>query len=253
MTKKEWDELQAQFLADHARTGIKLKEWCKARGMEFNSARRYIKTRTAQNAQEDAQKTAQKKVRNAQREEAEASKSGRVKKDIPDTGTRSKSPETKRAHYNSRPGNQNALKHGGYARRLLLKDEVIEDAKALTLEDELFRLRANNLVAAENIGRWLTKLDDAEGDQERKVLMENISAAEKAMMRNTVRIESIVGTLATVGKIFADTDYRKAATDKVSLEADRLRRDAGIDDGNGERDLNDFYSDIQTDAESGPA
>ncbi|HDK0301090.1 TPA: hypothetical protein PRT57_005235, partial [Escherichia coli] len=52
------------------------------------------------------------------------------------------------------PGNQQALKHGGYARRLLLKDEVIEDAKALTLEDELFRLRANNLVAAENIGRW---------------------------------------------------------------------------------------------------
>ncbi len=151
------------------------------------------------------------------------------------------------------PGNQQALKHGGYARRLLLKDEVIEDAKALTLEDELFRLRANNLVAAENIGRWLTKLEDAEEDQERKVLMENISAAEKAMMRNTVRIESIVGTLATVGKIFADTDYRKAATDKVSLEADRLRRDAGIDDGNGERDLNDFYSDIQTDAESGPA
>ncbi|HEC2119023.1 TPA: hypothetical protein R1887_001539 [Klebsiella oxytoca] len=152
-----------------------------------------------------------------------------------------------------KPGNQQALKHGGYARRLLLKDEVIEDAKALTLEDELFRLRANNLVAAENIGRWLTKLEDIEGDQERKVLMENISAAEKAMMRNTVRIESIVGTLATVGKIFADTDYRKAATDKVSLEADRLRRDAGIDDGNGERDLNDFYSDIQTDVESDSA
>ena len=146
------------------------------------------------------------------------------------------------------PGNQQALKHGGYARRLLLKDEVIEDAKALTLEDELFRLRANNLVAAENIGRWLVSLEDANGDQERKMLMENISAAEKAMMRNTVRIESIVGTLATVGKIFADTAYRKAATDKVSLEADRLRRDAGIDDGNGERDLNDFYSDIQTDA-----
>ncbi|QCT20827.1 hypothetical protein FEM41_14815 [Jejubacter calystegiae] len=149
------------------------------------------------------------------------------------------------------PGNQHALKHGGYARRLLLKDEVIEDARALTLEDELFRLRASNLVASENIGRWITLLEDAEGDQQRKVLMDNISAAEKAMMRNTVRIESIVGTLATVGKIFADTDYRKAATEKVSLEADRLRRDAGIDDGNGERDLNDFYADIQADPESG--
>ncbi|EAW4761596.1 hypothetical protein GHX70_16910 [Salmonella enterica] len=140
------------------------------------------------------------------------------------------------------------MKHGGYARRLLLKDEVVEDARALTLEDELFRLRANNLMAAENIGRWLTLLEDAEEEQQRKILMDNISAAEKAMMRNTVRIESIVGTLATVGKIHADTDYRVAATDKVSLEADRLRRDAGIDDGNGERDLNDFYTDIQTDA-----
>lgn len=152
------------------------------------------------------------------------------------------------------PGNQKALKHGGYARRLLLKDEVIEDAKALTLEDELFRLRANNLVAAENIGRWITLLEDIGLDEEqpRKVLMDNIKAAEAAMMRNTVRIESITGTLATVNKIFADTDYRVAATDKVSLEADRLRRDAGIDDGNGERDLNDFYSDIQADPQSGP-
>ncbi|MGC4125031.1 hypothetical protein [Enterobacter sp.] len=151
------------------------------------------------------------------------------------------------------PGNQHALKHGGYARRLLLKDEVIEDARALTLEDELFRLRANNLVAAENIGRWVTRLEDIPmgEEQPRKVLMDNIRAAENAMMRNTVRIESITGTLATVNKIFADTDYRVAATDKISLEADRLRRDAGIDDGNGERDLNDFYSDIHTDAESG--
>ncbi|HEJ0258491.1 TPA: hypothetical protein SLP22_000845 [Klebsiella pneumoniae] len=151
------------------------------------------------------------------------------------------------------PGNQQALKHGGYARRMLYKDDIIEDAAVLQLEDELFRLRANNLTAAENIGRWLTLMEDAESDEARDKLAALMAAADKAMMRNTVRIESIVGTLATVGKIFADTDYRKAATDKVSLEADRLRRDAGIDDGNGERDLNDFYSDIQTDAESGPA
>lgn len=52
-----------------------------------------------------------------------------------------------------KPRNQAALKHGGYARRLLLSDEVIEDANSLTLEDELFRLRASNLVASENIGR----------------------------------------------------------------------------------------------------
>jgi hypothetical protein len=52
------------------------------------------------------------------------------------------------------PGNQNALKHGGYGRRMLLSDAITEDAKLLTLDDELFWLRAANLTAAENIGRW---------------------------------------------------------------------------------------------------
>ncbi|MEL1723111.1 hypothetical protein [Klebsiella variicola] len=222
MTKKEWDELQAQFLADHARTGIKLKEWCKARGMEFNSARRYIKTRTAQNTQEDAQKTAQKKVRNAQREEAEASKSGRVKKDITDTGTRSKSPETKRAHYNSRPGNQNALKHGGYGRRMLLSDAITEDAQMLTLDDELFWLRAASLTAAENIGRWQTELETADSEQA-KDLHDLISQAQKAMHRNTARIESLEYTKAAIIKQRVDAAYREAATEKVELEIDVLK------------------------------
>ncbi|EDR6986860.1 hypothetical protein AAL83_003370, partial [Salmonella enterica subsp. enterica serovar Eko] len=127
------------------------------------------------------------------------------------------------------PGNQHALKHGGYARRFLLKDEVVEDARALTLEDELFRLRANNLMAAENIGRWLTLLEDAEEERQRKILMDNISAAENAMMRNTARIESIERTLAmldiiavTPAKIIADTEYRTAAREKVKAETDIL-------------------------------
>ncbi|MGR8820204.1 hypothetical protein ACPZ8L_25390 [Klebsiella variicola subsp. variicola] len=230
MTKKEWDELQAQFLADHARTGIKLKEWCKARGMEFNSARRYIKTRTAQNAQEDAQKTAQKKVRNAQREEAEASKSGRVKKDIPDTGTRSKSPETKPIRGSRtapptnafQPGNQNALKHGGYGRRMLLSDAITEDAQMLTLDDELFWLRAASLTAAENIGRWQTELETA-GSEQAKDLHDLISQAQKAMHRNTARIESLEYTKAAIIKQRVDAAYREAATEKVELEIDVLK------------------------------
>lgn len=230
MTKKEWDELQAQFLADHARTGIKLKEWCKARGMEFNSARRYIKTRTAQNAQEDAQKTAQKKVRNAQKEEAEASKSGQVKAASPDTGTRSKSPETKPIRGSRtapptnafQPGNQNALKHGGYGRRMLLSDAITEDAQMLTLDDELFWLRAASLTAAENIGRWQTELETADSEQA-KDLHDLISQAQKAMHRNTARIESLEYTKAVIIKQRVDAAYREAATEKVELEIDVLK------------------------------
>lgn len=142
------------------------------------------------------------------------------------------------------PGNQHALKHGGYGRRLLLSDATSEDAQALSLDDELFWLRAANLTAAENIGRWSTMMDDAADEDERQQFLDNISAAEKAMHRNTARIESLELTKASI-------EHRLASTDKVSLEADRLRRDAGVDDGNGDRDLNDFYSDIQTDPESG--
>ena len=44
------------------------------------------------------------------------------------------------------PGNQNALKHGGYGRRMLLSDAITEDAQMLTLDDELFLLRAASLT-----------------------------------------------------------------------------------------------------------
>ncbi|MBJ9266523.1 terminase small subunit [Citrobacter sp. Ce104] len=62
MAKPDWGALQHQFLADHAKTGISPKEWCEAQGLNYTSARRYIKKPTAQ-------KTAQKKVRNAQTEQ----------------------------------------------------------------------------------------------------------------------------------------------------------------------------------------
>ncbi|VFS74504.1 Terminase small subunit [Kluyvera cryocrescens] len=63
MAKPDWGALQDQFLAEHAKTGISPKEWCEAQGLNYTSARRYIKKPTAQ-------KTAQKKARNAQTEQA---------------------------------------------------------------------------------------------------------------------------------------------------------------------------------------
>ncbi|HED1444830.1 TPA: hypothetical protein R4S78_005188 [Klebsiella pneumoniae] len=257
MAKPDWGALQHQFLAEHAKTGISPKDWCAAQGLNYSSAKRYIKVTTYG---ANSQKKSANKPANSQKEKGGASKNGKVKKNQPDSGTRSKSPETKPIRGSRtapptnafQPGNQNALKHGGYGRRMLLSDAITEDAQMLTLDDELFWLRAASLTAAENIGRWQTELETADSEQA-KDLHDLISQAQKAMHRNTARIESLEYTKASIIKQRADVTYREAATDKVSLEADRLRRDAGIDDGNGERDLNDFYSDIQTDAESGPA
>lgn len=242
MAKPDWGDLQKRFLSEHAKTGISPKEWCEAQGLNYSTAKRYIKIA---NGSANSQKKSANKTANSQKEKVAKSKPPAGLVDNCEVAKPSNSPETKRAHYNSRPGNQNALKHGGYGRRMLLSDAITEDAQALTLDDELFWLRAANLTAAENIGRWQTELEIADGDTANN-LHELISSAQKAMHRNTARIESLEFTKASI-------EHRLASTDKVSLEADRLRRDAGVDDGNGDRDLNDFYSDIQTDAESGPA
>ncbi|WP_434101959.1 terminase small subunit [Klebsiella quasipneumoniae] len=64
MAKPDWGELQQRFLSDHAATGVSPKDWCEAQGLNYATARRYIKKPTAQ----AAQKPAQKKLRTAQKE-----------------------------------------------------------------------------------------------------------------------------------------------------------------------------------------
>ncbi|HBV7338335.1 TPA: terminase small subunit [Klebsiella variicola] len=64
MAKPDWGELQQRFLSDHAATGVSPKDWCEAQGLNYATARRYIKKPTAQTAQ----KPAQRKLRTVQKE-----------------------------------------------------------------------------------------------------------------------------------------------------------------------------------------
>jgi hypothetical protein len=66
MAKPDWGVLQQRFLSEHAATGVSPKEWCEAQGLNYATARRYIKKPAA----ESAQKSAQKKVRTAQKEQS---------------------------------------------------------------------------------------------------------------------------------------------------------------------------------------
>ena len=66
MAKPDWGELQQRFLSEHAKTGVSPKEWCEAQGLNYATARRYIKKPTAQTAQ----KPALKKVRTAQKDKS---------------------------------------------------------------------------------------------------------------------------------------------------------------------------------------
>lgn len=62
MVKPDWSELQDRFLSEHAESGVSPKEWCESQGLNYATARRYIK-KPAQSAQ----KSAQRKTRSAQK------------------------------------------------------------------------------------------------------------------------------------------------------------------------------------------
>ncbi|MCE1480471.1 terminase small subunit [Enterobacter hormaechei] len=56
MIKPDWGVLQQRFLSDHVATGVSPKEWCEAQGLNYATARRYIKKPSAQSVQKSAQK-----------------------------------------------------------------------------------------------------------------------------------------------------------------------------------------------------
>lgn len=64
MAKPDWGALQHQFLAEHAKTGISPKDWCAAQGLNYSSAKRYIKA-TSYGA--NSQKKSANKSANSQR------------------------------------------------------------------------------------------------------------------------------------------------------------------------------------------
>ncbi|HFI2181679.1 terminase small subunit [Enterobacter roggenkampii] len=66
MAKPDWGVLQQRFLSEHAATGVSPKEWCEAQGLNYATARRYIKRPYAQTAQ----KPAQKKMRSTQKDKS---------------------------------------------------------------------------------------------------------------------------------------------------------------------------------------
>ncbi|MDV1832809.1 terminase small subunit [Escherichia coli] len=59
MSRPNWGALQQEYIAEYTRSGISPVAWCEARGLNYATARRYIK-KTPKNAQTEMRKTAQK-------------------------------------------------------------------------------------------------------------------------------------------------------------------------------------------------
>ncbi|PSU24691.1 terminase [Photobacterium phosphoreum] len=248
----DWKQLQLQFLADNDKTSITAKEWCHERGLNYQSARRYIKMRTAQN------KTAQfNNVRNAQSGTAQSKKVRKVEnikeedesaikrtnsKSGPANTAKRKRKSSSSKFKNGKPGNphpsqsfdignQHARKHGGYSARFD-DQSLFDEAAQMSLEEELKLCRARALNCIDTMKQIRADMVNAESVEQRIELYNVITSTEQALDRNVVRIESITKTLSSIRidtvneqKIMKDTDRIEAATTKLKLEADNLAKE----------------------------
>ncbi|QKJ87416.1 hypothetical protein PMPD1_2474 [Paramixta manurensis] len=267
MAKHDWKALQEEFLREHAATGITAQEWCERRGLKYQSARRYIKPRAAQNAQENMRKSAQRS--NSAQNCAKGDGSGANNNcDADNTNDNNGSDPQQDAKLNGRdkkgrftegnPGNPNAVspfvpghkysqKHSAYA-KYLDADELFEAVADSDLHDELIFTRARALSVTKTMKRIMEDLKNAESVEQRIELYDKLLKAEQGLDRNVARIESIERTLSSLAlnaiqipRLSEDTHRIKAATSKLKAETEKLTAES--------RDvttpLSDVVSDIQ--------
>ncbi len=266
MAKTDWAELNAEFLQEHEATGISAKDWCDSRGLNYNSARRYLKSRGQSPAQPDKSRVAAQTAHSEVRKTAQSAQSAQAKRnevkgkgeerrmEKSSASTRTPADSGQNSKTNGRdqsgrfiegnPGNPNppnqwqpgdrpALTHGGYA-QFLDAEELFDHAEELRLTDELVFTRARVISVTKTMKSLQQDLVEAKEVTDRIALYDKILRAEQALDRNIQRIESIERTLSalridevTGPKIEADTKRINAATRKLTAEADRLEKDGG--------------------------
>lgn len=273
MAKTDWEAAAKLFALENERSGIGAKDWCEQNGLNYQSARRYLKTRgqspsskkdsrvQAPNGKSKSSKTAQtaqKPVRktNAQKQTAQNDECANAQIE-PSLEQNSENQSTDEVKYNGRddagrfiagnPGNQNPsysfperhqinTKHGGYSRFFDDEPELYDEAKALSIIDEIHFVRARILSTTKALTKIRIDLAESETLQDRVSLYESLVKAEQALDRNIGRVESLTKTLSTLRlddatepKIKAETERIRSAKRKLDAESVKLERDQGGD------------------------
>ncbi|EER6665899.1 terminase [Escherichia coli] len=250
MAKLDWKKLEQAFRREHARTGIKLQDWCRQNNISYGTARRYIKLRKnlPRNSEESAQKNAQKSAqiddqksaqKNAHESDGEASYDEASGDDGSDEQCAKNCANSAKTKRNSRSGNPHpvarfsdrnthAVRHRGYA-KYLEADNLMDDASDMVLFDELVFTRARALSVTGTLKKMFADLKEAADVETRVALYDKILKAEQALDRNIARIESIERSLLTLDvlaetapKLRADRERINAARDKLRAETDIL-------------------------------
>lgn len=232
MAKTDWDSAAKLFAMENDRSGISVQDWCERNGLNYQSARRYLKTRaksstkskTSRTAAQSSTKkpkknaqTAQKSLRksNAQNNSAQIKECANAQIE-PEFDDDVELGEPDNPEYNGRdekgkfakgnPGNQNPSysfpeghqinrTHGGYA-KYFDEPEVFDEVDELSIIDEIRFVRARIIVCTKSLNEIRRDLERVETLSERVSLYESLVRAEQALDRNIARVESLTRTLS---------------------------------------------------------
>ena len=205
MAKTDWDSVAKLFAIESERTGVSAKDWCEQNGYNYQSARRYLKTRAqspsnkkdsrvatskqTKSSKKTAQ-TAQKPVRksNAQNNSAQIKEcaNAQIEPDVDDDVELGEpdNPEYKgrdekgrfvKGEYEGNPnpsysfpeGHQINRTHGGYAKYLRIDDlEVGDESEIVGLIAERRMFRARIASALRTIFETEQQLSEPETTQD---------------------------------------------------------------------------------------
>lgn len=200
----KWDDLKTLFLKEHEESGIGPRDFCESHGLNYATARRYIKL---------PQTNLKKQPKARERKTKEGKQKPGVK-----PGTR----------------NRHLVTHGGYTK--YFENEVNQLVEATTLEDELSLCRARIHMVMKAMEGINKKLEDPDTDVDTAArFYESLFKAESALDRNITRVESIIKTLSNLetdslarGKLIAETSRISQQTKALVHATKRGKHQAEI-------------------------
>ena len=263
MAKTDWDSAAKLFAMENERTGISVQDWCKQNGLNYQSARRYLKTRAQSPAtsktyrvasqystkkpKKNAQ-TAQKSVRksNAQNNSAQSAqcandninaddengslKNESVSKEDAKPKGRDEQGRFLKGEYKGNPNPVNLFEprndiavKHGGYAKYFQQTEYFDDAELMSLHDELAFTRARVISVTKNLQKMHEDLSNATEIPDRIALYGKITAAEQALDRNVARVESLTRTLSAIRIDDVNVPRLTADTDKIKEQTDKLR------------------------------
>ena len=235
MARNNWNALQIEYIKSYAKTGVSVSEWCRKKGLNFASAKRYIKKPETAFAQLD-------EIQKGDNREVKAIKKvvkNNANKTLESEVIESKEDLEENCEVDCEIANETAkrmatrakqsakmIKHGGYAR--YFKDKSAFDVVVdFSLKDEIDLMRQRAIASIENLEKFTADLSHCKTAEDKELSYKLINAAQNALDRAVARIESLSRTNNDIGLVLETIELRKAQTKETLLKADKLAQELG--------------------------